>query len=321
MPPVKCWLLSALLFTLSVDAGTLRSFKLDVANNLTGLYFDGQPYSDALYHNDNWKRVDRFNVPAETCVIAISARCTQGTNCFAGIMLSESTCQSYSNSTTCKCTKSVENIVHQWTKKNFRDDNWPNAREHYSVAGDNSPYRVLASHFCDDAWWVWTASIYNEEVYCRCQLSVNGGWSDWSTCVNGQQSRTCTNPAPICNGLLCDGTDTQSCSSDGTHTSCSDGCSSCDISGVCSTCSNGFYLSSGTCTSCGQGCATCNSRGCTACATGYYSSGNSDNMAQCKACIAGCASCTNSRTCDSCSVGYFLSAKRTSCTSMSGVLK
>jgi len=40
---------------------------------------------------------------------------------------------------------------------------------------------------------------------------VNGGWSDWSDCVNGSQSRTCTNPAPANGGADCQGPSTQAC--------------------------------------------------------------------------------------------------------------
>lgn len=44
---------------------------------------------------------------------------------------------------------------------------------------------------------------------------VNGGWSGWSacsvTCGGGTQTRSCTNPAPSCNGASCSGSSTQSC--------------------------------------------------------------------------------------------------------------
>ncbi len=40
---------------------------------------------------------------------------------------------------------------------------------------------------------------------------VNGGWSDWSVCANGMQSRTCTNPAPSNGGVDCAGSASQSC--------------------------------------------------------------------------------------------------------------
>jgi len=43
---------------------------------------------------------------------------------------------------------------------------------------------------------------------------TNGGWTDWSECsaeCGGEQSRTCTNPAPACNGAACTGSSTQSC--------------------------------------------------------------------------------------------------------------
>ena len=40
---------------------------------------------------------------------------------------------------------------------------------------------------------------------------VNGGWSGWSACVSGVQTRTCDNPAPSCGGNDCIGSPTQSC--------------------------------------------------------------------------------------------------------------
>lgn len=40
---------------------------------------------------------------------------------------------------------------------------------------------------------------------------VNGGWSDWSACTNGQQTRTCTNPTPANGGADCQGPSTQTC--------------------------------------------------------------------------------------------------------------
>ncbi len=46
---------------------------------------------------------------------------------------------------------------------------------------------------------------------------VNGGWSDWSTCSaacgGGDQTRTCTNPAPANNGANCSGAPSQACNS------------------------------------------------------------------------------------------------------------
>jgi hypothetical protein len=40
---------------------------------------------------------------------------------------------------------------------------------------------------------------------------VDGHWSDWGACVNGQQSRTCTNPAPSNGGKDCEGLSVQPC--------------------------------------------------------------------------------------------------------------
>jgi hypothetical protein len=40
---------------------------------------------------------------------------------------------------------------------------------------------------------------------------VNGGWSDWTPCVNNSESRTCTNPMPSNGGSPCIGPAQQSC--------------------------------------------------------------------------------------------------------------
>lgn len=42
-------------------------------------------------------------------------------------------------------------------------------------------------------------------------VPVNGGWSDWSNCFDGAQSRTCTNPPPSNGGKDCVGDAAQSC--------------------------------------------------------------------------------------------------------------
>lgn len=40
---------------------------------------------------------------------------------------------------------------------------------------------------------------------------VDGGWSDWSVCAAGTQTRTCTNPTPANGGTACVGVASQSC--------------------------------------------------------------------------------------------------------------
>lgn len=40
---------------------------------------------------------------------------------------------------------------------------------------------------------------------------VDGGWSEWSACLGGVQTRTCTNPAPANGGKPCVGVESQSC--------------------------------------------------------------------------------------------------------------
>lgn len=40
---------------------------------------------------------------------------------------------------------------------------------------------------------------------------VPGGWTDWSECSSGVQTRTCTNPVPVCGGAPCGTDDSRSC--------------------------------------------------------------------------------------------------------------
>ncbi|MCR4279141.1 MAG: thrombospondin type-1 domain-containing protein [Candidatus Zambryskibacteria bacterium] len=44
---------------------------------------------------------------------------------------------------------------------------------------------------------------------------VNGGWSAWGACSEicggGTQTKTCTNPAPLCGGTNCSGSNSQAC--------------------------------------------------------------------------------------------------------------
>ena len=67
---------------------------------------------------------------------------------------------------------------------------------------------------------------------------IDGGWSDWSACVDGSQTRTCTNPAPSGGGASCVGSSTQSCtvvvvngSCGTTHYNCVSGVSENNTSG------------------------------------------------------------------------------------------
>lgn len=49
----------------------------------------------------------------------------------------------------------------------------------------------------------------------QCCTPLNGGWSSWTACSEscggGTQTRTCNNPSPLCNGLYCEGSSSQSC--------------------------------------------------------------------------------------------------------------
>jgi hypothetical protein len=47
---------------------------------------------------------------------------------------------------------------------------------------------------------------------CSTCTPVNGGWTAWSNCVNGVQTRSCSNPSSACGGNGCSGSGTQSCS-------------------------------------------------------------------------------------------------------------
>lgn len=49
------------------------------------------------------------------------------------------------------------------------------------------------------------------EVKGETPTPVDGGWSDWSPCLNGTQTRTCTNPAPSNGGMPCIGATEQAC--------------------------------------------------------------------------------------------------------------
>ena len=62
-----------------------------------------------------------------------------------------------------------------------------------------------------------------------CCSPVNGGWSAWSACVGGSQSRTCTNPSPSCGGSGCSGPSTQACTLPTCELrgSCTENCTKC----------------------------------------------------------------------------------------------
>lgn len=88
-------------------------------------------------------------------------------------------------------------------------------------------YEILETYTCPvgEAGWkldksngiVWNSSgiYYFEGVgtwdYSCHGLPMDGGWSDWSECVAGFKTRTCTNPAPSIGGLPCVGIDRQIC--------------------------------------------------------------------------------------------------------------
>jgi hypothetical protein len=56
--------------------------------------------------------------------------------------------------------------------------------------------------------------IASTAVYFRVKEQpkpIDGGWSDWSTCIDGKQTRTCTNPPPSNGGKFCVGPTEQAC--------------------------------------------------------------------------------------------------------------
>lgn len=63
----------------------------------------------------------------------------------------------------------------------------------------------------------WEAFRNNAQGVTIASCAVNGGWSSWSSCSTscgtGEETRTCTNPAPSDGGASCVGSATQSCES------------------------------------------------------------------------------------------------------------
>ncbi|HEX7724298.1 MAG TPA: thrombospondin type-1 domain-containing protein [Candidatus Paceibacterota bacterium] len=77
-----------------------------------------------------------------------------------------------------------------------------------ACSGPSTQTCFVAVYGCTDP----AASNYNPVAtvdYGTC--SYDGGWSDWSICFAGTQSRSCTNPAPQNGGAGCDGPTTQIC--------------------------------------------------------------------------------------------------------------
>jgi hypothetical protein len=306
MPTLACYLLIASCCLVPVLEGRMVQLSLDAASSVTGLYVDGKSQSlDSRKAND-WRRVQKINVPGDSCTLAISAYCEDNVNasrCFAGLVFSDKQCRWFSSSGNCKCTTSVDRIKSKWFRSTFDDSNWLPASNLYSVAGSDSPYNILQDNFCADASWIWVASIRESNVYCRCSLQVDGGWTPWSTCQGNTQTRTCTNPAPTCGGLACVGSATRTpCDS----SSCVDNCLTCDNGGNCVACANGYYLKGGKCVVCSKECATCTGIStCQSCTAGYFFKNS-----KCKACATGCAACSGTRAnCSECKDGYVRKGK------------
>jgi hypothetical protein len=53
--------------------------------------------------------------------------------------------------------------------------------------------------------------VYLVDVPAKPPAPVDGGWSPWSECQSGKQTRTCTNPTPANGGKPCAGDASQSC--------------------------------------------------------------------------------------------------------------
>ena len=98
---------------------------------------------------------------------------------------------------------------------------------HYSCLTGNSRNNVDGA-----STWTWSCNGINGGTNASCsetKIVVNGGWSVWSACSGGTQTRTCTNPAPANGGASCSGNSSQSCGGTGT---CSDGIQNGDETGV-----------------------------------------------------------------------------------------
>lgn len=98
---------------------------------------------------------------------------------------------------------------------------------------NNCAYGLFIPTKVFSEWFSFSSSRPSCTSYCQ---TFNGGWSEWSACTasescggrcgtvvtSGTQTRSCTNPTPVCGGDYCDGSTTQSC----TYTyscGCSDG--------------------------------------------------------------------------------------------------
>lgn len=75
-------------------------------------------------------------------------------------------------------------------------------------------YGCVEHSFTGQNWGVRGQAIWNNG--CVVPTPVDGGWSDWTscstTCGEGIQTRTCTNPVPANGGADCEGPDTRRCS-------------------------------------------------------------------------------------------------------------
>ena len=89
---------------------------------------------------------------------------------------------------------------------------------------------------------------------------------------------------------------------------CSDSCLTCkDSLTYCTSCVDGYYVSSGTCTICDLNCLTCSgtSKACISCASGSYLVSSSKT---CSSCSASCKTCEESASkCITCKSGLYLS--------------
>lgn len=84
------------------------------------------------------------------------------------------------------------------------------------------------------------------------------------------------------------------------------GCLALDISGMCSSCVDSYYLDKGVCVPCDASCKTCHdSTLCLTCSSSYYNKTNV-NYALCGACSIGCNLCSSSG-CSTCLSSFYLS--------------
>ena len=154
-----------------------------------------------------------------------------------------------------------------------------------------------------------------------------------ATCTRLTSCQSCTNGAHFLgtNGFTCSANCGSNEYKDTTNKKCVActsiaNCLTCDISGQCTNCADGFFEDSGTCSSCPSGCATCTSltscQSCsdqshflgtnqltcsTNCLTNEYKDTTNKKCVACTS-ISNCLSCNINGQCTNCASGFFVEA-------------